>query len=323
MFFVGIDIGGSSIKMGIFDEEGQLKKTGSRTTVREEGPMDALRKILSFIDEHLQENEWERLGGIGLGLPGVLNEGKNYIRESSNLKNWEQFPLKDFLETETGRPVIMDNDATMAALGEYWKGAGREANSMLMLTLGSGVGSAFVSHGKVMEMNGFSPEVGHMMIDLDGPVCHCGKRGCLETYAGRYGIQRILKETLKSAQEAGGHTDAGELHPSLTPLDLSQKAEEGNHTAREVLLQAGYALGVGISNVLNVFRVDQVVVGGGIANAWDGLFQHAEETIRQQAFRCRLNGSLIHKAALGESAGITGAGLSAVHHATTKKIPSK
>jgi glucokinase len=217
----------------------------------------------------------------------------------------------------------MDNDATMAALGEYWRGAGREATSMLMLTLGSGVGSAFVSQGKIMEMNGFSPEVGHMVIDLDGPVCHCGKRGCLETYAGGFGIQRILKETLKSAQEAGGHTDAGDLHPSLTPLDLSRKAEEGNHTAREVLFQAGYALGVGISNVLNVFRVDQVVVGGGIANAWDGLYQHAEETIRHQAFRCNTNGALIHKAALGERAGITGAGLSAVHHAANKKIPSK
>ena len=303
--YLGLDIGGTHSKAGLVDEQGRMIDQFITPTRAEEPAEKMFNDIIHLL--YQRQKTWHSIAleGIGVGVPGVLDREKSQIREASNLKRWVGFPLKEFLEAKTSARVRIENDASMAALGEYWAGAGKKYNSMLMITLGSGIGGAIIHQGKVLEWNGFSSEIGHMVINYNGPLCRCGKRGCLETYNGRYGLQRLQQEIIKNPTNKGSE----ELTELLTPKQLSEKAIHGDPLARQIFTEAGDALGVGISNILNLLRVDAVIIGGGIARAWPGILDRAEKTMKEHTFQVEPNTKLIHPAELGESAGVIGAGM--------------
>ncbi len=307
MYYVGLDIGGTEAKMGILGSSGKLLHIERYPMDLGLSPGQTLDEILSRIEGHLTSKD---IAGLGVGLPGILDEAKTCIKQVPNLPGWEGYPIQEHLQSRVTQKVFLENDASMAALGEHWAGAGKSTDSMLMITLGSGVGGALVYRGQILELNGFSSEIGHMVIDYDGPLCRCGRRGCLETYAGRYGLQRLLAEQIK--QNKSGPTC--QLKAGATPREISQKAARGYEPARQILRDSGHALGIGISNILNLIRPETIVIGGGIAQAWEGMLEKTEQTIQEHAFKMEKKNLILQKAYLGEMAGIYGAGLMALNN---------
>lgn len=305
--FAGIDIGGTSIKTGILDEDLKLLKRFCTPVKREDPPEVSLLKMISWANRMTAEQGFSLLSAAA-GIPGIFDQEKGILSLAANLPRWVGFPVRDFLKKQLKVPLTMGNDGNMAALGEYHVGSGKEMESMVMLTLGTGVGGAIIDRGKILEFNHFSGEIGHMIIDMHGAKCHCGRRGCLETMAAKSGLMRLLRESLESTNHPA---DAYSSPDKISPLKLSHLAAGGDPIAMEVYKKSGCAVGTALGNVLNILRLDGVVIGGGIAAAWEGFFQAIEETVSGIAFDYQPGKILIKKASLGEDAGIFGAAVAA------------
>ncbi len=311
MVFAGIDIGGTSLKAGLFSEKMEMVARFSTPVdcdLKPETPMDTLigwLKSPKVFDKYM-------LRAVGAGIPGIFDHEKGMLTLAANLPCWVGFPVRDYLKSQLGVPVIIGNDGNMAALGEYHAGSGRELQSMIMLMLGTGVGGAIIDQGQIVEYNGFSGEIGHIIIDMHGAQCQCGRRGCLETMAAKSGLIRMLREALEKEPHPN---EAYAKLTDITPRDLSRLADEGDEVAMKVYRKSGQAVGIGLANVLNLLRVDGVVIGGGIAGAWKGFFEAIEETIAKTAFSYDPEKIRISKASLGEDAGIFGAGVAAMQAA--------
>jgi len=306
--FAGIDIGGTSLKAGLFSEKMELLARFSTPVNREDKPKTSVNNLVSWLQSS-EIAEKGKLHAVGVGIPGIFDHEKGMLTLAANLPQWVGFPVRDFLKENLGVQIVIGNDGNMAALGEYHAGSGRELESMMMLMLGTGVGGAIIDNGRILEYNGFSGEIGHIIIDIDGVICQCGHRGCLETMAAKSGLIRMLHETLeKTEYSKGAYANLSEI----TPLDLSNLAATGDKIAMQVYRTSGTAVGIGISNILNILRLDGVVIGGGIAGAWEGFFKSIEETVAKTVFSYDPEKIKIRKASLGEDAGIYGAGVAAM-----------
>lgn len=309
--FAGLDIGGSSLKTGLFSEKRELLARFSTPVNCDLKPNIPLGALIDWLKSNEITGKY-MLQTIGVGIPGIFDQAKGMLTHAANLPCWVGFPVRDYLRSMLEVPVIIGNDGNMAALGEYHAGSGRELQSMIMLTLGTGVGGAIIDQGKIVEYNGFSGEIGHIIIDINGAECHCGRRGCLETMAAKSGLSRMLREALKKEPE---ESKTYKKYSGITPRDLSEMAADGDGLAMEVFRNSGQAVGIGLSNVLNLLRVDGVVIGGGISGAWEGFFLAIEETIAKTIFSYDSEKIKIRKASLGEDAGIYGAGVAAMQAA--------
>lgn len=299
----GIDIGGTSIKAGLFSEEMELLKRFCTPVRREDHPEISLQKLVFWILKTSQENVYHLIAAAA-GIPGIFDHEKGMLTLAANLPLWVEFPVRDYLKEKLEVQVSIGNDGNMAALGEYHAGSGKDLQSMVMLTLGTGVGGAIIDRGKILEFNNFSGEIGHMIIDMHGVGCHCGRRGCLETMAAKSGLMRMLDEELNETVQ---NKNAYLSKTKMDPLKLSKMAAAGDPIAMKVYQKSGEAVGIGIANVLNILRLDGVVIGGGIAAAWDGFFQSIENTVARTAFDYQPEKIKIKRASLGENAGIFGA----------------
>jgi glucokinase len=242
--------------------------------------------------------------GIGIGIPGLIDTEKGCILEASNLPGWRDYPVAVYLSAALDVPAFIENDANLAALGEFWIGAGQEAESLFMVTLGSGIGGALLSQGKILKMHPSAGEFGHMIIERSGAVCTCGRRGCLETYVSRHGFERLYRENLPGYQQSSmKNTEPG----SISPQVIAGHAVRGDSLANLIFREAGEALGIALSNVINLTGVSCIIVGGGIANAWDLLQEPVMRSLKKNVFKSIFTGVKVSKAALGEKAGILGA----------------
>jgi len=309
--FAGIDIGGTSIKVGLFSEKMQLLGRFSTPVGHDDKPEASLIPLVSWLKSPTII-EKGILMGVGAGIPGIFDHEKGMLTLAANLPQWVGFPVRDFLKENLHVSVAIGNDGNMAALGEYHAGSGRELESMMMLMLGTGVGGAIIDNGRILEYNGFSGEIGHIIIDIDGVVCQCGHRGCLETMAAKSGLIRMLHEILEKTEHS---KEAYVQLDDITPYDLSMLAEAGDRIAMEVYRKSGHAVGIGISNILNILRIDGVVIGGGIAGAWEGFFEALIEAVAKNTFSYDPEKIRISKASLGEDAGVFGAGVAAMEAA--------
>lgn len=309
--FAGIDIGGTSLKAGLFSKKMELLARFSTPVNREDKPETSIKHLVSWLKSP-EIAEKGKLHAIGAGIPGIFDHEKGMLTLAANLPQWVGFPVRDFLKENLGVPVVIGNDGNMAALGEYHAGSGRELESMMMLMLGTGVGGAIIDNGRILEFNGFSGEIGHIIIDIDGVVCQCGHRGCLETMAAKSGLIRMLHDILEKTEHS---KEAYAKLAEITPLDLSNLAAAGDKIAMQVYRTSGHAVGIGISNILNILRLDGVVIGGGIAGAWKGFFKAIEEAVAKNTFSYDPTKIRISKASLGEDAGIFGAGVAAMEAA--------
>lgn len=307
-WFVGVDIGGTTVKLAFIDSLGDIiTKWEIPTNCSEEGKhitTDITKAIFTKIDELGEQKE--KLVGIGVGAPGFINMETGFIYKAVNI-GWTDFPLKDRLEVETGLPVVVDNDANLAALGEMWRGAGDGAKNLLAVTLGTGVGGGLITNGQIIHgTSGMAGEIGHITsIAQGGAPCNCGKTGCLETIASATGIARIASNKVNENKESKLFSIQTELG-KLTAKDVFDAAKNGDEFAIEVIDEIGFHLGLAIANLSNAINPEKIVLGGGVSKAGDLLLKVVKKHFELYALPRVNEGADITIATLGNDAGVIG-----------------
>lgn len=264
--FVGVDVGGTSIKFGVVDDQGRTLAYTSIPTEDEKGPDDAIRRMGATVEHMLAEKRLvlDDVTAVGLGTPGTLDIPRGIILKPHNLPGWRNFPIRDRLSERLGKPVTYSNDATAAAYGEYWIGSGKDFHSMVLITLGTGVGSGIIIGDLSIDgENSCGSECGHMVIDWrpDARHCPCGQRGHLEAYCSATSLIKRTREALEAGRESSLHAviDKGE---ELTGLIIDRHAEAGDKLALDLILETADYLVAGIVSVMNVIDPAAVVLGG-------------------------------------------------------------
>jgi glucokinase len=304
--YIGVDLGGTNIKVGICDEQGKLVQTFEGPTDTQHGADYVLDRIVQYVRQIVDDSPyaWEQVVGVGAGIAGFLDIPRGFIKFSNNL-GWHNVPAKEILEAKLQKPVKIDNDANVAALGEAWGGAGKGIPHLVCYTLGTGVGGGIIINGKLHQgANGMAGELGHTIIvpDIEATQCNCGQRGCLETVSSATGIVRMAKESL----DRGEHTSL-RLLERVDAKSVFDAAKSGDELALRIVHRAAYYLGRSIATVAIIVNPGRFIIGGGVAKAGDILFEPIRETYKKYSPVQAQEGVDIVPAILGNNAGVVGA----------------
>lgn len=308
-WLVGVDIGGTTIKMAFISLEGEIiNKWEIPTDISQKGQFIP-KDIASSIDQVLAEfnQPKSKLAGIGIGAPGPVNYEDGSIGVAVNL-GWKHFPLKEILEAKTALPVVVENDANMAALGEMWKGAGEGAKDLICVTLGTGVGGGIIANGEIIHgVNGAGGEIGHITsVVEDGVLCNCGKKGCLETVASATGIVRLALDELHSNPIPSKIRDYYHEHQMVTAKGVFDAVDQDDELAKKVMQKVVLYLGLALANLANGLNPEKIVIGGGVSKAGDTLLLPLKKKFVQFAFPRVAQGAELAIANLGNDAGVFG-----------------
>ena len=303
MYCFGVDIGGTTVKMGLFQEDGTVLEKWEIVTRKENHGAAILPDVAKSIEEKLADHgiEKEKVVGIGVGVPAPVT-GDGIVKQTANL-NWEYKNVKAELEELTGIRTKVENDANVAALGEMWKGGGKGNKNMVMVTLGTGVGGGIIVDGKILTgTNGAGGEIGHIVINPEEKKrCGCGKTGCLEQYASATGIVRLARKKLL---DFNGETVL--QMESVTAKDVFDAVKAGDAAAIEVAEEFGRYLGYSLSIVSTLVDPSIYVIGGGVSKAGEILFDYIKGPYMEKAFFANEEVEFA-LAELGNDAGIYGA----------------
>lgn len=299
----GVDIGGTTVKMGLFEEDGKiLDKWEIVTDTSEEGKA-VLPNIAASIEAKIEEHYLDKrdILGIGAGVPAPVNS-EGIVNGSANL-GWKYKEVKRELEELTGVTSYIGNDANVAALGEMWKGGGEGEKNMIMVTLGTGVGGGIIIDGKMLVgANGAGGEIGHICVNYsEKDQCGCGNRGCLEQYASATGIVRLAKQKLGQEMRATALNKE-----DVTAKDVFDAVKAGDEVAQEIAVEFGRYLGYGLANLAAIADPAVFVIGGGVSKAGEVLLSYIEKPFMERAFFANKNVRFV-LAQLGNDAGICGA----------------
>ena len=313
-YIVGVDLGGTSINVGVVPfEGGTVLGMRSLPTKPERGPKFVVDRMIEMIGAAVKDARHEGdvpddgVLGIGIGSPGPLDRETGTVLDTPNL-GWRNFPLRDLIANGSGFEAVLDNDANCAALGEYWQGAGRDVRHLIAVTLGTGIGGGIVLDGEVLHgASDMAGEIGHMTIDSTGRKCNCGNYGCLEAYASGPAIAARAVEGL------GGNN--GSILPSLVDGDLEQITAEtvyeaivaGDPYAKDVMRETAQFLGTGLGSLINLFNPGMIVIAGGVTLAGDHLMRPLRAEVKKRAFREGFESCRIVVSELGGMAGVVGA----------------
>jgi len=303
---IGVDLGGTNIKVGLITPDGAVAARHSVPTEAHEGPRAVAARICRAARQCADAAGLavEHLPGIGVGCPGTINLEAGVAEFSPNLPGWRNVPLRRLIEDDLGLPCALDNDANAAALAEQWVGAGRGASSLVLLTLGTGIGGGIVLDGRVWHgANGVAGEIGHMCIEPDGRPCPCGNRGCFERYASATGM--VL--TLREAVAAGAATALAQEGEDVTAARIHAAAVGGDGVALHVVERTGRYLGVGVSNIMHLLNPRVIAFSGGVAAAGRILMEPALEEVKERTLEASRRDVKVCFAELPTDAGIIGA----------------
>jgi len=294
-----VDLGGTNLRLGLVTGQGRVKAR-SRAKMGDISGRGALcdrlaEKIAAFID---RSSKGGPPLGVAVGFAGPTDSSSGRVYFAPNVGGLGDLHLARGLETRLGLPALVANDADCAALGEYWRGAGKGAKSLFLFTLGTGMGGALVIEGRLWEGGaGIAGEIGHTVVDMDGPVCACGRRGCLEALVSATAVIREYKKRARRSRTGA----------EVTAKSVFQLARKGDRFAGRVVAEAARALGIGIANVYLLLNPDLILIGGGVARAGRMLIGPATEHARAELCP-ELRGRLkVKRASLGDDAGILGA----------------
>jgi glucokinase len=283
-FSIGVDLGGTNLRVAAVDEKGRLMEKvtfGTKTIVGRDQVLNDMCDAIRQTSAKYQQNG--ALLGVGIGVPGIIDMQTGMMRESPNLPGWPDYPVRAEIEKRMATPVILENDANCAALGEKWLGAGRHVGDMLMLTLGTGVGGGIIMGGKIHHgMTGMAGEFGHMTVEPDGNQCGCGNRGCLEQYSSATAVVRMAREAIASG-EAPGLAKAASSDVEFSAKEIYNLAIQGDGGARRIFRRAGRALGIALATLINGLNLEMYVVGGGVSSAWEAFSPSVFEELRQRS----------------------------------------
>ena len=281
---MGIDLGGSAIKLGRFGPDGHCRAELTLATPQPATPEAVVAAIVAGINQIDPDRQTR---AIGLGTPGPADAAGRVARVAINLQGWQEVPIADLLEGQTGRPTIVANDANCAGLGEAWLGAGRAFQDMVLLTLGTGVGGAIILNGQLfVGRQGTAGELGLITLNPDGPPCNSGNRGSLEQYCSVQAIQRTM---------------------GMTPAALYDLARAGDQSAIAFWQHYGAWLGAGLTSLIYVLTPEAIILGGGISAAWEFFLPATRLEVEQRVLPSSREGLQILIAELGNRAGMVGA----------------
>lgn len=304
--YAGVDLGGTNIKVGLVTEDAELIHRCSLRTRAHEGPEAVAGRICRGLTQCAREADVDPgdLAGVGMGSPGTIDRHSGVVTFSPNLPGWRDVPLRRLVQEATGLPCALENDANAAALAEQWVGAGREASSLVLFTLGTGIGGGIVLDDRVWHgANGVAGEIGHMSINPDGPLCGCGNRGCIEAYASATAMVRRLRE----AVGAGAETPLASELEQLTARRIHEAAVEGDAVAAENIAQTGRYLGVAVSNIMHALNPRVIAFSGGMTAAGEMLLAPLRDEIARRTMEDSRRDVKICLGQLPETAGIIGA----------------
>jgi glucokinase len=305
--FAGFDLGGTGLKCGVVDENGKiLHKAQAPTPATAEGFFSLVESLWAG----LQKQVGEPIRAAGFGLPGIFDLAGRRILESPHTGGLDGVEIEPALERLLGVPVRADNDANMAAYGEWRHGAGRGVANLILLTVGTGIGAGIIADGRLLRGGrGYAGEAGHMPVRPDGEACACGGRGCLETEASARSIVRRYREA----------TGSGE---PITAEEIQARAAAGDASARAAVAESARFLGIGLGILINLFNPEKILLGGGVLGAGDDVLRPAVEEAARRSFKNAYQACRIERAALANEAGIIGAAARAAEPAAGI-IPSR
>lgn len=302
---IGVDLGGTNLRTSLLTPAGDILDRHKEPTNASDGWNKVLKRLVENIAQQRETAVRRGLAvlAVGVGAPGVIRMDSGIVVKSPNFPDWNNLPLREELERALHIPVFIENDANAAALGEQWRGAGKGISSMILLTLGTGVGGGIVLDNKIWHgADGMAGEIGHMTLVPDGRQCTCGNTGCLEMYASARGIVQSYREEV-----GGARTPAAEFLREMTSAKVYQAAREGDAVARRVMQEMGRMLGIGIANLINIFNPEMIVIGGGVKDAWQLFIDATREEVMRRAFRVPAERTQLVPSLLGDDAGMTGA----------------
>ena len=316
-FFVGIDLGGTNIKLGVIDDQGRTLSYLTIPTHVKKGAEEAARRMGEAVHKAIAEAGLtpEQVAAVGLGSPGTMDIPGGKLMIPANLKGWEYFPIRDRVAHHCRLPVVFANDATAAAYGEFWIGSGRDFHSMVLLTLGTGIGCGIVIGDLLLDgEHSHGGEFGHSIIDSDDDarICACGQPGHFEAYASATAVIKRTREALDARWTSSISqrlADGAELTPKL----VGEEAEAGDELAREIILQTARYLAIGIVNLMHTIDPNGILIGGAMTFGGHDtpigrlFLQRTRQEIQRRAYPILAEKTVIDYATLGGDAGYIGA----------------
>ena len=313
-YVVGIDMGASHLGLVVADFSGRVHHEIDEPFDVRQGPQAGLQAIDGCLRQALQQAGCglEEVLAVGFGVPGPLTAEADTVIAPPIMPGWDHYPIRSHLEALWGRPVSLNNDAELGALGEWAYGVGRGERNLVYIKVGTGVGAGLLLNGRLYRgVSGSAGEIGHVTIHENGPLCACGNHGCLEVMAGG----QAIAHKARAAIQAGRHSQLSALEPveCLTALDVVRAARRGDLLAQQIMMEAGGYLGIAIASLVNVFNPGMVIIGGGVAQMGDLLLDPIRQIVRERSLRSAAQAVRISAAVLGRRSSSMGAVVQALN----------
>lgn len=291
-----VDLGGTHLRSAAVDENGNIHDRKKSSTPDTSNPDEIVKAIVNAARACEKEAS---IASTCVAVPGTVNVETGTVLTIPNVRSLKGFNLAGALQRELHHPVIIENDANAAAMGELWKGAARDISTMICITLGTGVGGGIILDGKLWRgVDGSAGEIGHTTVEPHGGViCGCGSEGCLEVYASATALVRMLKETDSPPRDVA----------DVSAEKIYRAAKDGDPVAVKVFRQMGEYLGIGLAILVNILNPEMIVIGGGVANAWELFGEPALQEMRNRAFPLPGSRVKVRPAECGDNAGLLGA----------------
>jgi glucokinase len=305
MAFVGIDLGGTQLRVAVADARGRLRTVVRHPTEAARGRQHVINRIIEAVAEALELDGTRprQVRALGIGLPGPVDPAAGLVISPANLPGFHNVALNRILTRATGIPSFLHHDAHLAALGEHRRGAARGASELIYVTVSTGIGAGLILRGELYAgAHGIAGEIGHIVVQPGGPLCRCGNRGCVEAVASGTGITH-------AARLAAPQTPGSALHQvkDPTPEDVVRAARAGDALANRILESAGTYLGIAMGTLINLFNPQLIVLGGSVLKAGRPLLAPMRRSLNASSWKASRRGLRIVRPALGGDAGLIGA----------------
>ncbi len=307
-FAIGIDLGGTTVKTALVDTNGKIVSQVKLPTLAEQHPDVVIGQIKKSIEEILLLSKGKNISGIGIAVPGLVENPGGILKNPANFKGWEIIALGDVLQKAFGMKTVVDNDANVAALAEAKFGAGKDHPNFLFVIWGTGVGGGIILNNNIYRgPHGGAGEIGHISIDHKGLKCNCGTIGCVEAYIGQKYLSNRTIEKLRSNSDSKIIEIVGGDLSKIEPVFISKAAEAGDQLAKDILVEAGSLLGVMLGGVMNTLDFRVTIIGGGVSAVGDFVYEAVRQSTVLHVQKPLKSGIKILRAQLGNDAGMLGA----------------
>ncbi len=317
-YVIGVDLGGTKILAGVFDSSLQLIASSKLSTKPQRGVDAVIERVARCCQDAVDEADLtiKQVGGIGIGAPGAVNFDEGTVIFAPNMDGWKDIPLKKDLEKKTGLPVFVENDANIAALGVYGAELKPKPSSMIGIWVGTGIGGGIIINGELHSGYGHTAgEIGHMVLEVNGPKCGCGNKGCFEALASRTAIFQRIKAGIKEGEKTILTEMLGDGLDDMRSGDLRKALRKGDKFVDKVIEEAAEYIGIAVSNLANILNPEVVVLGGGVIEALeDEMMSVIVETAKDYAMPGAMKDVEIFASKLGDHAGITGGAVLVRNH---------